>query len=65
MSHCILARRVARGQSTVEASLLLAAVAMALVTFFTFIRSSVSSRIKVGADSFGHGMLCDGSVRCR
>ena len=53
------------GQSVVEGSLLLAAIATALVVFFSFIRASVSSRIKVGADTFGHGLLCDGSVRCR
>lgn len=47
------------GQSTVEAALLLGAVAVALVVFFSFIRASVSSRIKVGADTFGHGLLYD------
>lgn len=49
--------RVRRGQSTVETALLLGAIAMALVVFFSFIRSSVSSRIKGGADTFGHGLL--------
>ena len=50
-----------RGQSTVETALLLTVVAMALLTFFTFIRAAVSSRIKVGADTFGHGLLHDGN----
>lgn len=50
-----------RGQSTVEMALLMMAIAVALAVFFSFIRSSVSSRIKAGADTFGHGMVHDGS----
>ena len=50
-----------RGQSMVEMTLLFFVVAVALVTFFSFIRSAVSSRIKTGADTFGHGMLHDGN----
>lgn len=50
-----------RGQSTVEAALLLGAVAVALVVFFSFIRASVASRAKGGADTFGHGMLYEPS----
>ena len=44
-----------------ETALLLAVVVGALVVFFTFIRSSVASRVKVGADSFGHGLLHNGN----
>ena len=44
-----------------EATILLLVVASALVTFFTFIRASVASRVKVGADTFGHGLLHNGN----
>lgn len=50
-----------RGQSTVETALLLLAVVTALVVFFSFIRNAVSSRIKLGADTFGHGLLHNGN----
>ena len=49
-----------RGSSFVESALLILVVAAALVTFFSFIRSAVSSRLKMGADAFGHGMLHNG-----
>ena len=48
-------------QSTIEMTLLLTVVAVALTTFFSFIRASVSSRLKVGADTFGHGLLHNGN----
>ena len=46
-----------RGQTIVEAALLLAIVAVALAALFSFIRASVSFRLKNGADAFGHGLL--------
>ena len=49
------------GQSILETTVLLVMVAGALVFFFTFIRASVASRVKVGADSFGHGLLHNGN----
>ena len=49
-----------RGQSTLETVLLLGLVSLALVTFATFIRASVASRIKAGVDTFGHGLLFNG-----
>ena len=49
------------GQSTVETGLLLLVVTVALVTFFSFIRASVSSRLKTGVDAFGHGLLHEGN----
>ena len=49
-----------RAQSMIETALLLGAVVIALITFFTFIRSAVSSRIKIGSDAFGHGLLHNG-----
>jgi len=48
------------GQSTVETALLFLAITVALVVFFSFIRSAVSARLKAGADTFGHGLLHDG-----
>lgn len=48
------------GQSMVETMLLLAVIAAALTVFFSFIRAAVSSRVKVGADTFGHGLLHNG-----
>ena len=53
--------RLLFSQSMVEQLLLLTAVAMALMTLFTFIRAAVSSRIKVGSDTFGHGLLHNGN----
>lgn len=53
-------RWASRGQSILETAVLLAAVAGALMIFFSFIRASVASRLKVGADSYGHGLLHDG-----
>ena len=50
-----------RGQSILETTVLLAAVTAALVIFFSFIRSSVASRIKLGSDTFGHGLLHNGN----
>ena len=44
-----------------ETALLLAVVVGALVVFFTFIRASVASRVKVGSDTFGHGLLHNGN----
>jgi Flp pilus assembly pilin Flp len=51
--------RTRRAQSAVEIAVLLAAVAAALIAMYTFIRSSASSRVKVGADVWGHGMNLD------
>ncbi len=48
------------GSSMVESALLFLMLVAALVTFFSFIRSAISSRMKMGADSFGHGMLHNG-----
>jgi hypothetical protein len=48
------------GQSILETAILMVAVTMALVVFFGFIRASVASRVKLGADTFGHGLLNDG-----
>jgi Flp pilus assembly pilin Flp len=44
----------------VEVGLVLLLVAVALFAMFTFIRNSVSSRVKAGADTFGHGLLYNG-----
>ena len=55
------ARRMTKGQSLVETALLLCVVATVLLVFFTFIRSAVSSRIKIGSDAFGHGLLHNGN----
>ena len=41
----------------IEAALLFLAVAVSLTVLFSFIRAAISSRIKGGADTFGHGML--------
>ena len=49
--------RFLRAQSSVETVLVIGAVAAALGVFFTFVRASVSSRIKMGADGLGHGLL--------
>ncbi len=49
-----------RGQAMVETALLLVVVVAALVTFFSFIRASVSHRLKLGADTLGHGLLWGG-----
>ena len=49
------------GQSMLELAVLLVVVTGALLVFFTFIRASVASRVKVGADSFGHGLLHNGN----
>ena len=46
-----------RAQSTVEMTILLLAVTVALVVFFPLIRATVSSRLKAGGDAFGHGLL--------
>ena len=54
----MMARR--SGQSMVETAVLLVAVTAALVVFFTFIRASVASRVKLSADTFGHGLLHNG-----
>jgi hypothetical protein len=43
-----------------ETAFLFSLVGIALVVFFTFIRSAVSSRIKIGVDTFGHGLLHPG-----
>ena len=43
-----------------ETAFLLGMIAIALVTFFSFVRNAVSSRVKVGADTFGHGLLHNG-----
>lgn len=58
-------RGVTKGQATIETAVLVGAIAASLLVFFSFLRASVASRIKVGADAFGHGLLCDGKVRCR
>jgi len=52
---------VRRGQSTVETAILMAAVVLALVAFFTFLRNAVASRFKGGADAFGHGLQYEGN----
>ena len=49
-----------RGQSMLEMTVLLVVVTLALVSFFSFIRSAVSSRVKSGADTFGYGLQHDG-----
>ena len=53
--------KAVRAQSMIETALVLGAVVIALITFFTFIRSAVSSRIKIGSDAFGHGLLHKGN----
>ena len=50
-----------QGQTFVETTVLLLAVASALVLFFTFVRNAISSRIKTGSDTFGHGLLHNGT----
>jgi Flp pilus assembly pilin Flp len=54
-------RRNSRGSAMVETAVLYLAIVAALVAFYSFIRSAVSSRLKTGADAFGKGMLHDGS----
>lgn len=49
--------RARRGQSMLEAAILFGAVVAALLVFHTFIKTSVASRLKSGADTFGHGLL--------
>ncbi len=49
------------GSTMVESALLILGTTIALVVFFSFIRNAVSSRLKGGADAFGHGMLHDGT----
>jgi len=49
----------------VESTLLLLGVTTALVLFFSFLRASVSGRVKAGADAFGFGLQCDGAARCK
>ena len=49
------------GQSTIETAILMAAVVLALVGFFTFLRNAVASRFKGGADAFGHGLQYEGN----
>ena len=44
-----------------ETAVLLVVVVGALLVFFTFIRASVASRAKGGADTFGHGLLHNGN----
>ncbi len=53
------------GQATVETALLFLGVTTALVLFFSFVRASVSGRIKAGMDAFGFGLQCDGAARCK
>lgn len=48
-----------RGQSTIEQALVFLAIGAALLIFFQFLRTSVSTRFKGGADTFGHGLLYD------
>ena len=50
-----------RGQSTLETAVLIAVVMGALMVMFSYIRDAVSSRVKVGSDSFGHGLLNSGN----
>ncbi len=45
------------GQSILESAVVIGAIVAALVVFFTFIRAAVSTRLKLGSDTFGHGML--------
>jgi hypothetical protein len=44
----------------IETAMLIGMVGIALVVFFTFIRGAVSTRLKAGADTFGHGLLHNG-----
>ncbi len=62
-SACVGGRlmRAERGQTMVEKLLLFTVVAAALVAMFTYVQSSVASRMKNGADAFGHGLLHDGN----
>ena len=57
-----LGKRPERSQSSIEQAILIVAVATALGIFFTFVRGSVSSRIKLGADGLGHGLLYGGTL---
>ena len=50
-----------RGQSIIETAVLLSLAAAALLVFFSFVRNAVSSRLKSGADTFGHGLLHNGN----
>ncbi len=59
---CGVRYRYAQGQSTIEYAVMVGVIVASLVVFFSYIRSSVAYRIKVGADAFGHGLLCDGNV---
>ena len=52
-------RGAAPGQVLVEQMLLLVLVVAALVTFYSFTRAAISSRVKAGSDMFGHGLLYD------
>ena len=53
--------RARSAQCLIETAVLLAIVTGALVFFFTFIRDSVASRVKIGSDTFGHGLLNNGT----
>ncbi len=57
-------KRRPTGQSTIELAVMTLGIVTALVIFFSYLRSSVAYRIKVGSDAFGHGLLCNG-VGCR
>lgn len=60
----VFQRRIS-GQAMIETALLFLGVTTALVLFFSFVRASVSGRVKAGADAFGFGLQCDGAARCK
>lgn len=44
------------GQTALEYVVLIIAAAVAITTFFGFIRNAMSHRYKTGADGIGHGL---------
>ena len=50
-------RRRIRGQSAIEAAILLILAAAALMGMFGYVRSALSHQMKNGADGVGHGLL--------
>ncbi len=49
-----------RGQTLVEYAILIALTAATLTAMYGFIRSSLSHKLKTGADGIGQGMLYGG-----
>jgi len=53
----MMRRHRRRGQAAIELAILIAAGAVAAGVLLGFLKGAVSSRMKSGADTFGHGLL--------